>query len=357
MKQAGSESMRLRKGWVAIALVIAAAAAYAAIERPWEARQATVATETLAPGPVTQVLAINGRIAALKSVTVRAAVSAQAMAFYADEGERVAADKVLVTLDTALADAQVEQAKAALEAQQARQRQAQGALGRARALGSIGPRADLEDAALALEGAQQDTVRFQAALDQAEKQVAQYTIKAPISGVVLARGVDQGQMVDPQTELFVIADMSALVVETDIDELYSAHVREGLRALLRPIGSSVARGGKVVFAAPTVDSATGGRKIKIAFDDAVDLPVGLTVNVNVIVKEVDRALSLPRSAIVTEGAQSHVVVIANGVAERRDICFDDWPSERVIVTEGLYAGDIVILEPAAVKPGEKVSAE
>lgn len=349
--------MRPGKRWVTFALIVVTAAAFAAFERPWEARQATVATETLAPGLVTQVLAINGRIAALKSVTVRSGVSAQAMALYADEGESVAAGKVLVTLDTALADAQVEQAKAALEAQQARQRQAQGALGRARALGSIGPRADLEDAALALEGAKQDTARLEAALDQAEKEVEQYTIKAPISGVVLSRSVDEGQMVDPQTELFIIADMSALVVETDIDELYSAHVREGLRALLRPIGSSVARDGKVIFAAPSVDSATGGRKIKIAFDDAVDLPVGLTVNVNVIIKEVDSALSLPRSAIVTEGAQNHVIVIANGVAERREIRFDDWPSERVIVIDGLAPGDVVILDPAAVKPGEQVSAE
>lgn len=349
--------MQLRKRWGALlVLLIAAAATYAGIVRPWQMRPATVASETLVPGPVTQVLAINGRVAALKSVTVRAAVSAQAIALHTDEGESVSAGTVLVTLDTALADAQVEQAKAALEAQQARQRQAQRALERARALGSIGARAELEDAALAFEGAQQDTARLLAALDQARKQVDQYTIRAPISGVVLSRGVDEGQMVDPKTELFVVADMRALVVETDIDELYSAHVREGLKALLKPIGSSVPLSGKVVFAAPSVDNTTGGRRIKIAFDDPIDLPVGLTVNVNVIVKEIEGALSLPRSAIVTDGAQSHVLVIAKGVAERREIRFDDWPSDRVVVTGGLSRGDVVILDPAAVKPGETVSA-
>jgi multidrug efflux pump subunit AcrA (membrane-fusion protein) len=54
---------------------------------------------------------------------------------------------------------------------------------------------------------------------------------------------------------------------------------------------------------------------------------------------------------------SHVVVIAKGVAERREIRFDDWPSDRVIVTDGLSPGDVVIIDTASVKPDEKVSAE
>lgn len=103
----------------------------------------------------------------------------------------------------------------------------------------------------------------------------------------------------------------------------------------------------MVFAAPTVDSATGGREIKIAFNEKVSLPVGLTVNAILIVNEVENALSLPRRAIVTEGGQSHVLVLENGVAVRREIGFRDWPSERVIVTEGLREGEAVIPDPAA----------
>jgi multidrug efflux pump subunit AcrA (membrane-fusion protein) len=177
-----------------------------------------------------------------------------------------------------------------------------------------------------------------------------------MTGVVVTRGVDLGQLVDLQTELFVIADTGDLVVETDVDELYSAYVREGLKALLKPVGTSIVQGGKVVFAAPMVDSATGGREIKIAFDEKVSLPVGLTVNANLIVKsEVENALSLPRRAIVTDGGRSHVLVLENGVAVRREIGFSDWPSERVIVTEGLSEGDAVILDSGAVKPGDKAA--
>lgn len=337
------------------ALLVAGAATYAAVERPWDTRPTAVAVEYVASGPVTQVLAVNGRVAARRSVTVRASVSAQVVSVHGEEGDEVTAGRNLVMLDTAIIDTQVEQASAALEAQIVLRDQAQAAVDRARALGPNTPRAALEDAEFRLASARQETARLEAVLRQARRQLAEFTVRAPIDGVVISRDVDPGQLVDPQSELFVIADTSDLVVETDIDELYSAFVREGLTALLKPVGTSTVRTGTVVFAAPRVDSATGGRAIKIAFDEEVALPVGLTVNANVIVEEVDSALSVPRSAIISEGGKSQVIVLENGVAAAREIRFRDWPSQRVIVVDGLRAGDAVVLDPAAVRPGDKAA--
>lgn len=346
-----------RWGWlIVLLLLLGAGGTYGWIKKPWEAKPRLVASETVAAGPVSQVLAVNGRIAARTAVTVRAGVSAQAIAVGAAEGDRVIAGQILVELDQNLVQSQWQQAKAALESQQVRQSQAAAAVERARALGDNATRSSVEDAERTLAGAITETTRLQAALDQVAQQRAQYRITAPLSGVVLSRGVDVGQLVDPQTQLFTIADTSDLVVETDVDELYSSRITSGLKALLKPVGASVAQPGTVVFAAPTVDAATGGRAIKIGFDAPVSLPVGLTVNANVIVEEVPDALSVPRRAIITEGTQSHVLVIANGVATIRAIAFDDWPAERVIVTDGLVAGDVVILDPASIKPGDMVVA-
>ncbi|MFN4272069.1 MAG: efflux RND transporter periplasmic adaptor subunit [Aliihoeflea sp.] len=347
----------MKKRWFLFAVVLVGVAIYAGIERPWDTRPIAVSVETVSPGPVTQLLAVNGRIAARNTVNVRAAVAAQALTVEAMEGELVAAGQVLMLLDTAIIDAQVEQAAAALEAQQVIKRQAQAAVDRARALGANTPRATLEDAEFRLAGAQQESAQLEAALRQVQRQLEDYTVRAPITGTVLSRQVEEGQLVDPQAQLFVIADTGDLVVETDIDELYSAYVREGLKALLRPVGSTIAREGRVVFAAPKVDSATGGREIRIAFDEPVSLPVGLTVNVNVIVNEVERALSLPRGAIVSEGARSHVLVLEDGVTVWREVQFQDWPAERVIVSEGLREGETVVMDPATVRIGERVVAD
>lgn len=343
--------------WLVLFVIIAAAAAYAGINRPWEPKPIRVSVEVVRPGPVSQALAINGRIAPATSVTVRAAVSGQALTVAADTGDAVAAGDVLVRVDSALVEAQVEQARAALEAQQVRQRQAEATAERTRALGENTPRSNREDAEWALAAAVNETARLEAALNQVERQIAQYTVTAPMTGTVLSRGVDRGQLVDPQTELFVIADTSELLVETDVDELYSARVGVGLKALLQPVGASVPQYGTVSFAAPVVDSATGGRAIRIAFDEKVSLPVGQTVNANVIVDEVADALAIPRGAIITQGAESHVLVIEDGLVAARPIRFNDWPAERVIVTAGLDAGDVVIIDPSTVAVGDLVQAE
>jgi RND family efflux transporter MFP subunit len=347
---------RRRIGFIIVLALLAGATAYAVIERPWEEKPTQLAVERVEAGPVTQVLAVNGRVAARNSVTVRSAVSAKALTVAVEVGDSVAEGQLLAQLDAAVAEAQVKQAEAALQAQLVSQRQAEAVSARADALGENATRSTREDAALALAGAINQTTRLQGALDEANRQLEQYSIESPIAGVVLSRDVDQGQLVDAQTELFVVADTSDLVVETDVDELYSSQISTGLAALLRPVGHTLARPGTVVFAAPTVDAATGGRATRIAFDEPLSLPVGLTVNANIIVNEVADALSVSRSALVTEGTTSRVLVIENGLVAARMVEFSDWPAERVIVTSGLAAGDVVILDPQGVEPGSKAVA-
>ena len=345
---------RRRWAWIAAVAVLMLGGGYAGFAQPWRSPTVRVAVETAQPGPVSQVLALNGRVAARQAVKIRSSVTAQAIEVAAEVGAKVSAGDLLVQLNTSQPRAQVDQAQAALDAGVVQQQQAQANAERARALGENATRVAREDAERALVAAGNEVARLQAGLDQAQSQLALYTIAAPIAGVVLDRAVDRGQIVDIQSELFTIADLSQLVVETDVDEIYSARMQTGLKALLRPAGYSVAQDGTVIFAAPTVDPSTGGRAIKIAFDASVDLPVGLTVNANIIVSETPSALSVPRGAILTEGTGSHLLVIENGVAVSRPVTFLDWPAERVMVTGGLVAGDLVILDPASVTPGQAV---
>ncbi len=347
-----AKSRRSRRWVVILGLLAIGGGAFAFSARPWETRPKSVATEVMALGPVSQVLAVNGRVAAIRAVTVRSAVAGQAITVLTEEGSAVTAGDILIQLDAAQAEALVNQARAQVEAGLVKQQQAQANADRARALGDNASRATREDAELSLLAANTEVDRLRAGLEQAQSHLDQYTITAPISGVVLRRHVDRGQMVDTQAELLTIADLTQLVVETDVDELYSSRMKNGLKALLEPAGETVARPGKLIYAAPTVDPATGGRAIKIGFETPVDLPVGLTVTANIIVSETQSAVSIPRGAIVIEGTDSHVLVLVDGFAQVRRVSFLDWPAERVIVPSGLVPGDVVLLAPANIKVGQ-----
>ncbi|MCW5721454.1 MAG: efflux RND transporter periplasmic adaptor subunit [Devosia sp.] len=358
-KPSRKPARRRRGAWwqIALIVVLAAGAFYAYAERPWEPKPAAVRVEQLAIGPFAQVLAVNGRVVAREVVSVRPPVSAQVVEVLVREGDAVADGDVLVRLDAAQSLTLVDQAQAALEAGIVSRTQAQANADRAVALGDNVARSSRENAELALSAASREVERLQAALAEANSQLSQYTIIAPLGGVILERNVDRGQLVDPQSELFTIANLNELEVATDVDELYSARIRTNLGALLKPVGDTVAQHGHIVFASPTVDPSTGGRAIRIAFDNPVELPVGLTVNANIIVAEMEAALTVPRGAIVTEGTESHVMVLQNGIARVRPIVLSDWPADRVVVLEGLAAGDLVILEPSSVADGDLAVVE
>ena len=130
--------------------------------QPWQAHMVPVVVEIVAPGPVTRVLAVNGRIAASRSVAVRSTVAGTLVPPLADEGDKVARDDVLARLDDTSQQAAVRQAVAALDQGLVAQTQARETLARAEALRTSVPRVTLDDARRAVERAEQEVGRLRA---------------------------------------------------------------------------------------------------------------------------------------------------------------------------------------------------
>jgi multidrug efflux pump subunit AcrA (membrane-fusion protein) len=139
--------------------------------------------------------------------------------------------------------------------------------------------------------------------------------------------------------------------------LSAAEIVPGLAVVLKPAGVSGTLPGRVSFSAPSIDPATGARSIRIRFDAVRALPVGLTVMANIIVQELPHALSVPRGAAMTEGAETVVYVIEAGRARRRVVEVIDWPAERIVVTAGLAEGDSVIADPTGLTDGQEISVK
>jgi RND family efflux transporter MFP subunit len=349
------ERPRTRR-WVFTAFALAAVAGAAAVYfHPWSAPAPVVAVETVVPGPVTRVLAVNGRVAALNSVSVRSAVTGTLVPPLADEGDHVAEGDVLARIDTLLQEAILRQVEAALEAGNVTRQQAEATYARMEAMGPNVARNMLEDAARTLESAQNDVRRLSALVDQARIQLDKFTITAPIAGTILTREVDPGQLVDTSMPLFTLADLSELVVEADVDETYAAQVKTGMPVMLQLVGETVTRPGHVSFVAPRVDADTGGLAIRMSFDTPPLMPVGLTVTANIIVDQQSAALTAPRSAIMPDATGAALFLAKDGRAVRTPVTVIDWPAARLVVTSGLVPGDRVIVTAAGLTDGQAVS--
>lgn len=355
---AGPDPRRRRRGlWLGLGGAGLAAAALAlAVLQPWAARPVPVVLETVAPAPVTRVLAVNGRIAATHSVDLRPQVSGALTQVAVAEGDAVTAGQTVARIDSALQDAVVRQALAALDAALVAQEQADAAYRRSLALGANVSAAALDADRAAARRALQEAARAAAVLEQAQAQLDRHTLRAPIGGTVVSLRAEPGQTVDPASVLMTVADLTDLVVEADVDEGRAGQIAPGQPAVLRLAGEEATRDGQVRSVAVRVDAATGGLAVTIGFETAPAAPIGLTATANIIVDRRDAALTVPRSALVETGDGTAVLVAEGGTARLRPVAVIDWPAPRLIVTEGLQPGEAVIVEGGTVADGQAIRA-
>lgn len=320
----------------------------------WMARPTAVAVEIAALAPVTRVLAVNGRIAALRSVDVRSVVPGNLVGLHVAEGDIVEKNQILAQVDAAAQNATVRQAMAALDAALVAQQQATEIYERAIALGSNIPRSELEANAHAVQSSAQEVARLTAFLDQAQIVLEDYTIRAPVAGTVLELDAEEGQIVGPTSRLLTLADLSEILVEADVDEAYATQIAVGQPAVLQLAGNTGTHQAHVSFVSNRVDEATGGLAIKISFDASVAAPVGMTVTTNIIVDQRDAALTVPRTALVNGDA---VFVAVDGVAQLHPVTVVEWPAARLIATVGLEEGNAVIVDATGISDGQPVAVD
>lgn len=318
----------------------------------------SVATFKVEPAPASRILAVNGRIRPRLQVDVRPALGGTLVDLPFDVGDRVGAGAMIARIDDGPERAAIEEAEAAVGAQEAALAQARRDLARFEALGQFATRREVEQRRLAVEEGARELGRRRATVVQVREQRDRRTLRAPFAGIILERPVDPGQTVGLDTVIYRLADLAQPEVTVEVDELYAAEVRPGMAAQVSLPGQARPRSAQVVHVEPRVDPATGARDVRLRLVEPLDdAPAGLTVSVNLVIERRDRALSVPRSALIPAADGARVRIVGDdGVVAERAIAFVDWPAESVIVTRGLQPGDRVLADPDSARPGETVQA-
>jgi RND family efflux transporter MFP subunit len=223
-------------------ILVLAAFAYSQL---WMVGPSVVAVEMAQQAPVTRLLAVNGRIAAVNYVDIRPVVTGTLIAITVTEGDLVEADQILAQVDAAAQNAIVRQAMAGLDAALVTQAQATENYERALSLGPNIARSVLETDAHVVQTAAQEVARQTAALDQAQVVLGNHSIRAPRSGTIVALDAEMGQLTGPTVPLLTLADLSDLVVEADVDEAYARQIAPDQPAVLQLAGETATHPGHV----------------------------------------------------------------------------------------------------------------
>jgi RND family efflux transporter MFP subunit len=363
-----SRTSRRSRRWliaVAVLVVIGAAAqgiwsrhnAHAALERDAQAAS-TLSVQVVTPQRSARSLdlVLPGNVQAFLDTPIYARTSGYLRKWYADIGAHVKAGQLLAEIEAPEVDDQLRAARADLANAQANYALAQTTAARWNEM--------LQTRSVAKQDADEKTADMlakKATLDAARFNVSRLTqlqsyekIVAPFDGIVTARNVDVGALIDagssggPQKELFHLAQADRLRVYANVPQAYAQQIRPHESAFLT-LNESVGKHypGVVARTAGAVDPQQRTMLVEVDVDnrDGELLP-GAYAQVHFAIGANTMPVTLPGNAFLFRPSGVHVATVdANNRVRLVKVTLGTDFGTRVAVASGLDGHERVIVNP------------
>ncbi|MEK6637772.1 MAG: efflux RND transporter periplasmic adaptor subunit [Pseudomonadota bacterium] len=311
---------------------------------------------------VTDTISATGTLAARRDMPVGVAGEGGLVTrVWVQPGDWVRQGQILVSIDRAVQDQQANQLSAQVAVAQADARLAQAELDRANALLSRGfiSKADIERRTATRDSARARVAVAVAQLNEGRNRNGRLDVRAPASGLILARTVEPGQIVSAGSPaLFRLAGGGEMELKTEMGEAGLARMRVGLGASVTPVGTASQFTGQIWQVSPIIDPTTRQGIARIALSYNAALRPGGFASAQINVGRVDAPV-LPESAVLSDDKGNYVFVIdAKSKVERRQVKTGSVSDTGIPVIEGLSGNEQVVLSAGAfLNPGETVVAQ
>jgi RND family efflux transporter MFP subunit len=346
-------------GALALALysgISARSAADARVKRATdEADVAVVNVVSPTPGAPTQEILLPGTTQAFTDAPIFARTNGYVKGWYFDIGAHVKQGQLLAEIETPEVDQQLEQARADLETAQANLRQAQITADRWRALLETDSVSKQEtDQAVSALSATKATVDSNAANVRRLEQLQGFEkIYAPFEGVITARNVDIGVLINAGSntsgrELFHMTAIHTLRVFVAVPEVYSRAARPGSTATLT-LDEFPGRlfKGALVRNANAIDLASRTLLVEVDVDNpGGELLPGAYVFVHLKLPEQIASATVPANALLFRAEGLQVAMVRDGRAQLFPVTIGRDYGTTVEIVAGLQPTDQVIVAPS-----------
>jgi len=378
---------------IAIAVVIAAGGWLALSARAAIPVRTVIAQAAGGSGGKPSVLDATGYVTARREATVSAQITGTVAEVRIEEGDHVKEGQVLGRLEDTAQRAALAQAQAQLRTAQALLVQDQAQLAQSerdvqRDEDLIGrklvsqqaveqARTQVDTQKAQLEAQRKQIELAEASVRSAQVQLDYCTVRAPFTGVVIAKAAQVGEIISPlsagggftRTGIGTLVDMDSLEIEVDVNEAYINRVQPGQRV------ESVLNAypewripSHVIAIIPTADRSKATVKVRIGLD-AKDARIVPDMGVRVSFLEagtgsaagsgqapMPRGVRVPTAALRKEGNLDVVFVVQDRRAQRRAVTLGGASGDARLVLTGVGPGEAVIVEaPADLKDGAAVT--
>src|SRR5450830_123995 len=299
--------------------------------------------------PLRQVLPLSGALRALNQVSVKAKVAGEVKEVLVRAGEAVSAGQVLIRIDTSEYQAKVDQAKGSLVASRGQLDIATKSRDNNLALLDKGfiSRNAFDNAASQFDIAKANVDTARGALDVAQKALNDTVIKAPITGMISSRTVEPGEKVSIDNKLLDVVDLRQMELEAPVPTADILKVKLGQEVLVTVEGLPQAVVGKVVRINPATQSGSRSIMVYVRIENPQGLlRAGMFADASLTLDKRDAVMTVPQTAIQTDGDKTYVYAIEDGKLIRRNVTLGmrgiDSRGNAVEISSGLQNGARIV---------------
>lgn len=187
-------------------------------------------------------------------------------------------------------------------------------------------------------------------------------VTSPISGSVIERTATQGEVVSPEKQLFIVADLSKLWVIIDVYEKDLGRIKTGtaVKVSTTAYGEKSFRG-FISYLGDVMDEKTRTVKARVEVENANRLlKPGMFATVTIDAKgaQMEKAILLPEEAVFLDGSRNYIFIqTAPEKFEMREITAGRTLGKRLEVPRGIKQGELVAVKGAFILKSELKKGE
>lgn len=310
-------------------------------------------------GSISAKTVITGKVTPQSEVIIVPKVGGKVMQVPVDVGTRVQKGQLLVKIDST--DLEISLSKAANGLQSAKLSHQQAVLNynnakanydRNKVLFSQGAisEKDLEQSQLAFNLAQETMnmpgeASAQNDIANIKNQIANTSITSPIDGEVATRTIDPGEMAGPAQPVMTLVNIDKVYVEGTVAESDIALVREGQQVSVNVEAAGGTFSGVIKTLSPVASAQTKGYPVKIEImNGGRKLKPGMFAEIQLVTKNNEKALVVPKDALVTRGSDKILYVVKGDTVEERTVQTGIESDRTIEIVKGLTAGEKYVTE-------------
>lgn len=287
----------------------------------------------------------SGTLLANDEVELRSELTGKAIKIYFEEGSRVAAGHLLVKINDAELQAQLQREKYRQELGMQREERQRQLL--------KGNLVSQETYDVALN--ELNTIK--AGIELINAQIEKTEIRAPFAGQIGLKYVSDGSYITPSTRIATLQSTNPVKVDFSIPEKYAGEIRRGAKVTFGIQGLKSTYQGTVYAIEPRIDQVTRTVQIRATSPNPNgELIPGAFAEVELVLRTIPAALTLPAQALIPELSGHKIFLYRGGVVESRAIEIGIRTSSTVQITKGVQPGDTVLTSGILqVRPGSPVN--